>query len=618
MKIKLIIAIISLWPIIGLSQEICNNGIDDDGDGLVDLNDIEDCSCTGLTTVNNSIVSSLIQNHSFEQRNCCPYTFSELSCATHWNQASDATSDFMHSCHYISPSVMENGLFPFPDGNGIVGAFYTNVYKEYVGTCLMASLDINICYKLTMHIAASNSDQISNHCFIGLDLDSIPITLYGNSDCNKIPFEGYDCPPQSDGWIELTSRYYTPTTNWQIITFEFLVPYPINSFIFGAPCIIESSDYAINDCNPYFIYDNLILTQENCGFDLNVTCNAEICSENIILETFSNLNNGTWQWYFEGIAISGETNPNLSLNAASSSNGTYTVVFQDEIGCYASSYDVYQLIESSPTVIKIETCGDFFWDEIGMHFFESVEFPVSFLNQYGCDSIVILDLTIFSNEANHITQYLCAGDSLQFENDVHYESGDFQYSYLSVNNCDSIIHLNIVKIDTLTNPNIYYNIPQCYGEIVEFTTEETSNFSIMWQMPSGQFETSPTLSIPFTQNALGEYIVFHILHGCKIGSNSALFSTNSNLYEKDLIIPNVLTVNGDGSNDYLKILGIPDGCYYQLDILNRWGQVVYTQHESNEPFKGYDGQGNELNEGVYFLKLTIGSISKSGFLHLIR
>ena len=26
-------------------QEICNNAIDDDGDGLIDLNDEEDCDC---------------------------------------------------------------------------------------------------------------------------------------------------------------------------------------------------------------------------------------------------------------------------------------------------------------------------------------------------------------------------------------------------------------------------------------------------------------------------------------------------------------------------------------------------------------------------------------------
>ena len=44
------------------SQEICDNGIDDDGDGLIDLNDTTDCVCNGSIS---SSDTSLIPNHSF-------------------------------------------------------------------------------------------------------------------------------------------------------------------------------------------------------------------------------------------------------------------------------------------------------------------------------------------------------------------------------------------------------------------------------------------------------------------------------------------------------------------------------------------------------------------------
>jgi hypothetical protein len=52
------------------SQEICNNGIDDDLDGLIDLQDTTDCFCE-LSQPDSSI-SSLIPNPSFDQRSCCP------------------------------------------------------------------------------------------------------------------------------------------------------------------------------------------------------------------------------------------------------------------------------------------------------------------------------------------------------------------------------------------------------------------------------------------------------------------------------------------------------------------------------------------------------------------
>jgi hypothetical protein len=30
---------------VSISQEICNNGIDDDGAGLIDIQDVQDCNC---------------------------------------------------------------------------------------------------------------------------------------------------------------------------------------------------------------------------------------------------------------------------------------------------------------------------------------------------------------------------------------------------------------------------------------------------------------------------------------------------------------------------------------------------------------------------------------------
>jgi hypothetical protein len=50
------------------SAEICNNGIDDDGNGLIDLNDIISCPCSDTTIV----VNSLIPNPSFEDTSMLP------------------------------------------------------------------------------------------------------------------------------------------------------------------------------------------------------------------------------------------------------------------------------------------------------------------------------------------------------------------------------------------------------------------------------------------------------------------------------------------------------------------------------------------------------------------
>ena len=52
-----------------LIDEICDNAIDDDLDGLIDLND-PDCDCQIIEPV------SLIPNPSFEDYTCCPNSVS--------------------------------------------------------------------------------------------------------------------------------------------------------------------------------------------------------------------------------------------------------------------------------------------------------------------------------------------------------------------------------------------------------------------------------------------------------------------------------------------------------------------------------------------------------------
>ena len=95
------------------SQEICNNGIDDDGDGLIDLNDAVDCNCTPISTSG----PSLIPNSSFENMACCPSSYSQVNCASGWVQATDATSDYMNTCGFVMGAATAAGLVPFPDGN---------------------------------------------------------------------------------------------------------------------------------------------------------------------------------------------------------------------------------------------------------------------------------------------------------------------------------------------------------------------------------------------------------------------------------------------------------------------------------------------------------------------
>ncbi len=65
-------------------------------------------------------------------------------------------------------------------------------------------------------------------------------------------------------------------------------------------------------------------------------------------------------------------------------------------------------------------------------------------------------------------------------------------------------------------------------------------------------------------------------------------------------IPNVITPNGDGINDYLVIKGLDSYRNNEVWIFNRWGNTIY--HKQNYQ-NDWDGQG--LNEGTYFYRLLL-------------
>jgi len=73
--------------------EDCTNGIDDDNDGLIDLNDVEDCICLSDTIAPDF---SLIPNHSGEFYDICPNDHSQTDYATDWFSVGYGTDDYFY------------------------------------------------------------------------------------------------------------------------------------------------------------------------------------------------------------------------------------------------------------------------------------------------------------------------------------------------------------------------------------------------------------------------------------------------------------------------------------------------------------------------------------------
>jgi gliding motility-associated-like protein len=86
---------------------------------------------------------------------------------------------------------------------------------------------------------------------------------------------------------------------------------------------------------------------------------------------------------------------------------------------------------------------------------------------------------------------------------------------------------------------------------------------------------------------------------------------------------NIFTPNGDSKNDGFVFSSNCNATKASVNIINRWGNTVYSSSNLEQPWDGKDWSGLPVAEGVYFYiveyTLTNGiSKSKQGYIHVIR
>ena len=315
----------------GLTQEICNNGIDDDGDGLVDLHDA-DCQCHFVVTDN------LLQNGSFELYDHCPinYTYvSDYKIATYWQYGSKMNeAKYYHNlnCSYDSLQVMlyQPPTLPLPDGQGFVSilnsAFIDPVPeserpKGYVGQCLQAPLTKGEQYTLSFYAGRFRSwDNFIGRIF------PFTVAVFGNASCNAVPFGdlagglGNGCPANYPGWVLLGKTVINSPGKWSQGKINFVPPFDVNVIEVGVDCSIlpQIPDLADSttflDYHVYYLDDLHLLPTKSFPFQYIQAQAGTGCNGNglPILES-PVFPNASYQWYKDSVAIRGATGSSYQL-----------------------------------------------------------------------------------------------------------------------------------------------------------------------------------------------------------------------------------------------------------------------------------------------------------------
>lgn len=326
-KLSMLIWSLIIIPIFSTAQEICDNGMDDDGDGFIDLLDI-DCLCGSV--VNHELVAD------FEDFSCCPSGLGELDCNDDgWVQANAFSPDYFHECGFMGgqgtgvPAVP----VPIPSGSGALGVMSCNGCHDNAGLCMPFRLIPGEDYDIDFWVGF-NED---NNLLSSLDVE---ISIFGSYDCFNLPSTSAECLSNVDGWFEIETFQVNGDmlNSWKQYTGSFSPSDAAEAIAIGTSCAFSELAFP----GQYHFLDDIHVS----GPFLVENPHVEVefygdCANGYFLDAQGDV--GTdYQWYLDGIAINDGIGNPFQIN---SDDGLYQVLVLYGDGSCATSEPIEVEIE---------------------------------------------------------------------------------------------------------------------------------------------------------------------------------------------------------------------------------------------------------------------------------
>lgn len=168
-----------------------------------------------------------------------------------------------------------------------------------------------------------------------------------------------------------------------------------------------------------------------------------------------------------------------------SSTGTYSNLLSTLNGCDSTVILNLTILQSDSTVETITACASYFWTADGNAYFSTGVYEASLLNQNGCDSVITLDLTILPEATGTDVQTSC--DSLVWIDGNTYFSSNSSATYSisggSSNGCDSIVNLDLTIHPSATRTDVQTSCDSLVW--IDGNTYFSSNNTAAFSIPSG-------------------------------------------------------------------------------------------------------------------------------------
>jgi hypothetical protein len=276
--------------------------------------------------------------------------------------------------------------------------------------------------------------------------------------------------------------------------------------------------------------------------------------------------------------------------------GIYSVVLENQYSCDSL---VICTLEVSPTLMVSlqDTICEGETYEVGSSVYTSTgQYTDMLISVLGCDSIVMLDLTVVSTGTTVIDTTLCFGESFEIGPYVFTDTVNNLLQFTGTNGCDSLIDLQLSYYDEiqLENVNIQNDI---IGGLPDGSIEITLNggvppYSYLWS--NGRVGNAIDFLSP------GEYFVIVTdVNGCQAGFYFDVYFGVPGFPGFFLTRPDKpsMEVRPNPFRDQLEVL-LPESTEtVELRLYDMQGSMIYRQQAEEQRVSMYP----DLPSGVYWL-----------------
>jgi hypothetical protein len=237
---------------------------------------------------------------------------------------------------------------------------------------------------------------------------------------------------------------------------------------------------------------------------LNAGLDQVICPNQVVSINGSITGNASNLYWIGGTGLYSPNSNSLNINYTPSSSeintGGFTLVLMANTAiCGIISDEITITVNSSPIITNISASNCDFYEWNGITYTESGQYQYQGTSINGCDSIVNLNLTILKSFELSSNVTNCGPYTWPVNNQTYTQSGIYNFQALTIAGCDSTIILNLTIYDDLVEPIIDIS------NTVELSSMTQSNVSYQWVVCPDYTPIANATSNNYTATNTGEY-----------------------------------------------------------------------------------------------------------------